>query len=229
MYCQKCGKQIADGSEYCPECGASTVQPATGASGRPMQPSFSSVSSTSQPKKKKTGLWIALGIVAVIIIAVAVSGGKGSSSMPASAGATASGTAQPKAGMDKVYAVSEAASVDGCNMVVNGVTKSNGTEYDTPQSGNEYVIVNVTISNSGKENLAYNPFYFKMQNSQGQITDMSFSSINQDTALNSGELAPGGTVTGTVVFEQPANDAGLVLQYQDNVFADGTKLQFKCS
>jgi len=229
LYCQKCGKQIADGSEYCPECGASTAQPTMGASGRPMQPSFSSVSSASQPKKKKMGLWITLGVIAVIIIAVAVGGGKGTSSMPAPAGATITTTAQPTADSDKVYTVSEAASIAGCNMVVNGVTKSNGTEYDTPQSGNEYVIVNVTISNSGKENLAYNPFYFKMQNSKGQITDTAFASVNQDTALNSGELAPGGSVTGTVVFEQPVNDAGLILQYQDNVFADGTKLQFKCS
>ena len=116
LYCQKCGKQIADGSEYCPECGASTAQPTMGASGRPMQPSFSSVSSASQPKKKKTGLWITLGVIAVIIIAVAVGGGKGTSSMPAPAGATITTTAQPTADSDKVYTVSEAASIAGCNM-----------------------------------------------------------------------------------------------------------------
>ena len=195
---------------------------------------MTSVSHADTPKKKKTALWIVLGVVAVIIIFAIVGGGKegsGKTSGTTAAGSSSAAVQAPaaKADANTVYAVGEAASIDGCNMVVNAVTKSNGTEYDTPKSGNEYVIVSITISNSGKSNLDYNPFYFKMQNSQGQITDMSFTTVDQDTTLSSGELAPGGSVTGTIAFEQPANDPGLVLQYQDEVFADGTKLQFKCS
>ena len=143
---------------------------------------------------------------------------------------TSGSSASPAADTDAIYAIGQAANVDGCEMTVTNVEKSTGGEYDKPQSdANEFVIVTVSIANKGKKNLPYNPFYFKMQNSQGQITDTTFTTVAQSTALNSGELAPGGTVSGTVVFEQPKDDAGLVLQYQDNAFADGSKLQFKCS
>ena len=221
MYCQKCGAEMPDGSKVCPKCGAQQgVQ------------SSATTATIEKPKKKKIGLWIALGIVAIIIIAAVVGGGKDDNSTTTSGanGAKAATTEQTAADEDTVYAIGQAANIDGCEMTVTNVEKSAGGEYDKPQSeANEFVIVTVSIANSGKKNLPYNPFYFKMQNSQGQITDTTFTTVDQSTALNSGELAPGGSVSGTIAFEQPKDDAGLVLQYQDNVFADGTKLQFKCS
>ncbi|MEA4896166.1 MAG: Ltp family lipoprotein [Oscillospiraceae bacterium] len=68
MYCQNCGKQIPDGSTSCAECGASQV-----ATAQPMQ--FSAPPIASKPKKKKTALWIVLGIVVLIIIIAIATGG----------------------------------------------------------------------------------------------------------------------------------------------------------
>ncbi|WP_370659637.1 hypothetical protein [Clostridium tyrobutyricum] len=50
-----------------------------------------------------------------------------------------------------------------------------------------------------------------MQNSKGQIEDETFSNVNEDTALKSGELAPGGEVEGTVVFEEIVGDKRMLL------------------
>ncbi len=225
MYCQNCGKQIPDGSTFCTECGASQV-----ATSQPMQ--FSAPPIATKPKKKKkTALWIILGIVAFIVIIAIATGGNDKGPSTSGSGSSNSATPQStKAPKDEIYSVGQAANVDDCEMTLTTVEKSAGGEYDKPQKdGCEFVIVTVTIKNNGKDNLSYNPFYFKMQNSQGQITDMTFTTIDQSTALNSGDLAPGGSVSGTVVFEEPKDDTGLILQYQDNVFADGTKLQFKCS
>lgn len=186
-----------------------------------------------EQKKKKTVLkkwwfWVIVAVVLIIIIA-AVSGGGSKNGTAVSS----SSSAEPKTSTalaDEVYAVGQTASIDNCEMTVTNVKKSAGGEYDKPQKdGSEFVIVSVTIKNDGKDNLAYNPYYFKMKNSQGQITDTTFTTVDQSTALNSGDLASGGSVSGTIVFEEPKNDAGLILQYQDNVFADGTLLQFKCS
>ena len=48
---------------------------------------------------------------------------------------------------------------------------------------------------------------------------MTFTTIDQDTALQSGELIPGGKVSGTITFEQPKDDTGLVLIYSDSIWS----------
>lgn len=104
-------------------------------------------------------------------------------------------------------------------ITVTKVQKSQGTQYDKPKSGKEFVIVYVTIENKGSSNLSYNPYYFKMQNSQGQQESRTFTIVDNDTSLQSGELIPGGKVSGTIVFEQPKGDTGLVLIYNDSIWS----------
>lgn len=58
-----------------------------------------------------------------------------------------------------------------------------------------------------------------MQNSQDQITDSAFTTIDSDTSLSSGNLASGGEITGTISFEQPIDDEGLILKYSANIFS----------
>jgi hypothetical protein len=113
-----------------------------------------------------------------------------------------------------VYAVGEAVQLGDNVLTVTEVVKSSGDEFDSPKSGHEYVIVHVTIDNAGDENISYNAFNFKMANSQGQIVDQAFTIVDSDTSLGSGELAPGGTVSGTISFEQPADDPELQLQFE---------------
>ena len=129
-------------------------------------------------------------------------------------------TPQAKAN-DKVYKVGDVIQVnDDTKLTVNEVTKSSGGEFDKPKDGYEYVIVKITIENTGSSNISYNPFDFTMQNSQGQISDIALTTVDQDTSLPSGKLAPGGKVTGTIPFEQPINDPLLQLQYKPDYFSD---------
>lgn len=167
---------------------------------------------------------IALAVVSAILTGCGTASG-GTASVVSKSSGSASAAAS------KIYNVGETLKISDTEMTVTKVDKSQGTnEYDKPDKpNNEYVIVTVSIKNDGKNQLSYNPYYFKMQNSQGQITDNTYTTIDQSTRLNSGNLTAGGSVTGTVTFEEPINDSGLVLQYQDNVFAKGTKLQFKIS
>lgn len=107
-------------------------------------------------------------------------------------------------------------------LTVTKVEKSAGGDFDKPKDGHEYVIVTVEINNAGDENISYNPFDFKMSNSQGQIVDQAFTTVDTNTALQSGELAPGGKVSGTIAFEQPAGDTNLQLQYTPSFWSDKT-------
>ncbi|MFZ3580000.1 DUF4352 domain-containing protein [Virgibacillus sp. DJP39] len=123
---------------------------------------------------------------------------------------------------DKVFAVGDSIKKEGKVLTVTGVERSQGTEYDTPDKGKEYMVVTVDIKNKGDKNISYNPFNYSMQNAQGQITDQAFSMIDEETHLDSGELIPGGNVSGTMVFQVPADSTNkdLILLMKDNMFSD---------
>lgn len=130
---------------------------------------------------------------------------------------------------NKVFNKGDTVKYGDCQLTVTKVEKSQGEDYHKAKSGKEFVIVTVKIKNTGKKTLDYNPLYFQMQNSKGQLDNVTYITINQDTELESGKLTSGGEVEGSVVFEEPKDDEKLVLQYQDNFFADGAKIMIKCS
>ena len=103
---------------------------------------------------------------------------------------------------------------------VNSIEKSMGNEWFSPKEGKEFVIVNVTIKNAGDKEMNYNSGEFKMQNSQGEIVDISITTLDKDTHLSYGKLAPGGETTGTMIFEQPIDDNDLTLRYTVELFGD---------
>jgi len=53
---------------------------------------------------------------------------------------------------------------------------------------------------------------------------MTFTTINQDTELSSGELIPGGKVSGTITFETKKGDNNLALIY-NNSFLSSKELK----
>lgn len=120
---------------------------------------------------------------------------------------------------EKIYSIGEEAVLNSSVITVTDVKKSSGDKWNKPDSGKEYVIVYVTIKNRGKRNMSYSQYDFKMQNNNGQIDTHSWVSLDTDTRLNSGELASGGNVSGTIIFEEPIDDAGLILLYSDNIFS----------
>lgn len=112
-------------------------------------------------------------------------------------------------------------------LTVTNVEKSKGNDWDYPQQGKEFVIVHVEIENAGDTNsVYYTPLDFTMQNSNGQVTDITFTTVDANTALGSGELIPGGKVVGTVTFEQPIGDENLILLYSPNFWSD-SKIKVK--
>lgn len=197
--CKTCSNEIASSAKSCPSCGAKN----------------------KKPIYKKWWVWV----LAVIVVA-GIAGGAGndeSSNGGSESNNTASGGQTNDKKSEEVkefYAVGEEVKLGDNVLIVNSVEKSSGSEWDKPKDGMEYVVVNVTIKNGGSSEISYNPFDFQMQNSQGQITDQAFTTINTDSALSSGNLAGGGQVSGTIAFEQPAGDEALVLKYKANMFSN---------
>lgn len=205
--CKACGKEIARGVNKCPNCGKD-------------QRNFL--------MKHK----IITGIVALIIlgnIGSAMNGSKNGAittvdnSKSTSTTDTVTVTKSTKTSNPVVkdfYAINEDVKLNDAIIKVTKIEKSDGSDFDKPKNGMEFVIVTVSIRNSGTGEITYNPFDFKMQNSKGQITDEGFTTINTDTQLNNGSLASGGNISGSIAFEQPKGDNGLILKYKGNMFSN---------
>lgn len=226
IFCTKCGAENPETNNFCQQCGV------------PLKAEAAPVIAQPQPaiqKKKLRGWQIALivigSVLVLFILGSALRSGSNPDAAVASVSSQAATQAQAKANApaNKTYAVGETAKINDLEMTLTKVEKSSGSDYDKPKDGHEFVIVTVKLHNTGSGTISYNPLYFKMQNSQGQINDETFSVVDQNTALQSGDLAPGGTVSGSVVFEEPKDDGNLVLKYQDDILSNGAKLQFRAN
>ncbi|OGK41025.1 hypothetical protein A3A46_03690, partial [Candidatus Roizmanbacteria bacterium RIFCSPLOWO2_01_FULL_37_13] len=90
-------------------------------------------------------------------------------------------------------------------------------QYQSAKAGKEYIVVNVTIKNGGTSEISYNPFDFKVQNSNGAQEDQSFAVL--DDPLRLGTLIGGGNVTGSIPFEVTQGDTNLKLIFQPSVWS----------
>lgn len=151
-------------------------------------------------KKKKGGCvkWGAIIVGALIVIGILASifgGGDDSStdSQGSGSGETQTGneTAQVEEGTD--LALGQAFTTrDGMDIVVNNFGVISG-----PLGQN--ACADVTYTNNGDEQTSFQGYWdWKVQNPAGVITDPTFTGDNN---LSSGELAPGGTVSGSVCFD----------------------------
>lgn len=201
--CKACSKDIAKGVNKCPHCGKD-------------QRNF------FMKHKIITGI---LALIVLGAIGSALGGNNADNTTNTDSGKSvatsdSNKTETKKEEIKEFYAVNEEVKLNDAIVKVTNVEKSNGSEFDKAKDGMEYVIVTVSIKNDGKNEISYNPFDFEMQNSKGQITNQTFTIINKDTSLNSGNLAAGGEVSGTIAFEQPQNDNALVLKYKGNLFSN---------
>ena len=106
------------------------------------------------------------------------------------------------------FKVAEVVKLGEREFVVNSSKRTKEINaYTTANRGKELVIVNVTIRNQGSQEISFNSFDFKMQDANGVQTSAHASSYSLPDALNSGSLASGGKVTGSLVFEIPEGDA----------------------
>ena len=118
------------------------------------------------------------------------------------------------------FSINETVVFEDVHYTVTNVEYSNGSEYDTPADGKNYVIVTLKIENKSDEKISYNTYDWKMINSQGQEDDETFTTISNDTGLSSGDLAAGGTKTGTLVYEESKDESSLKLLYYSNSLFD---------
>lgn len=190
--CKSCQSEIDDKAKKCPHCQADQ----RGWFGR--HPIL-------------TGI---LGLVIFFVVVGAI-GGSGNKNSNQTITTTTTNNSSPTPSSDQpkdvTPKVGDVTKLGDREFTVNSVRRSKGFDYNTPKAGKEFVIVNVTIRNLGKDEVSYNPFDFKVQDANGAQESYTFASL--DDSLNLGTLAPEGKVTGSMPFQVPVGDeAKLIFQ-----------------
>lgn len=162
-------------------------------------------------------VWVWIGILVLIGII-------GSAAAPKETPKVSNGGSSSESGSSEAttFKPGDTIEFDGKKVTVAAAQRnwSTGNQYITPDSGNEFVKVQVTIENNSSSQASYNTFDWKMQDSKGVIKDVASVAYGVDGALNSGQLAPKGKVAGFLVFEVPSGDTGLTLRYSPSFWSD---------
>ncbi len=119
----------------------------------------------------------------------------------------------------KEYKVGDSIAIDGEELTVTEVKRNykTGKEYYKPDSGNEFVKINVTIKNNSGDAISVSPNEFKIIDSNGVYHDINYILSNP---LASTELANGGNISGSITFEVPKDDTSLTLIYSPSYHSD---------
>jgi Domain of unknown function (DUF4352) len=102
---------------------------------------------------------------------------------------------------------------DGWKVTVTKWEEQGGGILATPKPGTRFVAVTVRYDNGTPKEGSFNAFDWNLQDSAGVRHTVSIFAGDRTDTLNSGNLAPGGFVTGTVQFEVPVGDVKLEMLY----------------
>lgn len=183
----------------------STPQQPQGDPGQPYIPQGYELAKKKKPFYQRLGCIIPLAIVLLLIVIIAVNTG-GSDDSSNSSGSSSSNT-DTGTGQDDSAAVEAEEKTE----FQPGETYTGGKGLDVTLAsfqatssalGSELACGQVTYANNSDEQVSFSGAWdWKAQNPAGVITDPTFSGGDD---LSSGELAPGGTVSGSVCFDGAA-------------------------
>ncbi len=190
----------------------------------------------SAPKKKSGALkWVLitlgvvllLGIGACAIISNAVNSAvKQTTTGTISTSSTPGNTSSSPA---KIGKLGDTITVDSVSCTFATVKTLAADDFVKSKAGNQFIVVHVKIHNGNTQQATYNPFDFHAKSGAGNITneEVAPSTYTANDTLNSGQLDPGGTVEGDIVFQVPVGDHNAELTWQPNFFGNSTQNAWK--
>lgn len=131
---------------------------------------------------------------------------------------------ESKSAEQAIPKIGEVTKVGDVEYIVNSksVSQNVGGEYGKTANGS-YLILNVTVKNSGKKSITVTNDFFKLLKGDTEYETDSVAGMyaNEEGKFFLSELNPENSITGNVVFDlnsETANAPGLVLQVQTGVW-----------
>ena len=82
-----------------------------------------------------------------------------------------------------------------------------------PETGNQFTLMNITLTNKGSQPLSINMGYFQAEDSNGVRRNARYTPQLPNPFPNVGSVAPGGEVTSNLAVEAPQGEPVLKLVY----------------
>ncbi|WEV45799.1 DUF4352 domain-containing protein [Streptococcaceae bacterium ESL0687] len=178
-----------------------------------------------KPFYKKVWFW------AIVVILIFIIGGSLGTSKAKKVEDGSSTASSEKKSEQTTFKIGDVVEHNNVQFKVNSVEYSSGTKYSKPKEGNQYVIVNITITNKGDDTIDYNPYDFKLDSNGNQtnLTEFVMADSGEqfvNDSLNSGSLAKDGSVTGSLIGQAKVGDKYKLL-YNGNMFSNKSKITFE--
>lgn len=125
-----------------------------------------------------------------------------------------------------VYDPGDTIEYEQTRLTVNSVRTSIGSEYITPDSGNEFVVIDITVENTGSDELNVSTLLqLALKDDAGRTYDTSLtaSSTLDRQFSQSAPIQPGRQRRGEIAFEAPQGRTPLYLVMDFEIFTEGDK------
>lgn len=157
-----------------------------------------------------------LGVLALVIMACGSSANAGTSVGTNGNSTTTSGSSSS----NKHFKVGDQVKIgDNFIVTINSFKTNPGDEFDQPKSGNEFVVVDLTIKNVGSDEQDISTILqCTLKDSTGQKYNETF--ISNLTAPD-GKLAAGDLVKGQVAYEVPKAQHDFTFDFEADIISSG--------
>lgn len=176
--------------------------------------------SVQKGEKEKKAIWKKWWFWLIIVVLIIIGANSGEGDTKTSTTANNSGSTNQTVETKKDYKTGDTIQLKNHTLTVNSVNKNykSGNQFDKPQnSANSFVVVNVTLNNTGNDDLSANQFGFKLEDETGVQRNTTIVTTVAD-ALQSVTLSKGGKLTGNLVFEAKTGSSILKLHYEGGIF-----------
>lgn len=137
-------------------------------------------------------------------------------------------TVEPPASIEgetsqQTYNVGDVIQIGTVTLTVNGVSNPAGDQFNKPNAGNKFLIVDLTIENKGASAISISTLLqMSLKDPSGQKYNDDFSaSMASGGGSPDGEIVPGEKLRGQVGFQVPENVTGLVFVFDADLSGSG--------
>ncbi|MBX0285862.1 DUF4352 domain-containing protein [Haloarcula salinisoli] len=129
-----------------------------------------------------------------------------------------------------VYDLGDTVAYEDTELTVNSVWTSMGSDYFTPDAGNEFVVIDITVANTGSEELTVSTLLqLSLKSEAGRSYDTSFvgSSVLDREFSQGTPIQPDSKRRGEIAFEAPRGLSPLYLVMDFDYLAEGDRTFFE--
>ena len=201
----------------------------------------------NETKKKNGGKakWIVLAVVLVIIIGAVAGGGSDKPKKAADTGSDTTKTETKEAASEKddtsdqadseetetekdTFGIGEVAEMNDVQVTMVNYTESEGSEYNKPSEGNEFVLVEFEIANNSDSEMTVSSLASFEAYADDYALNYSLNAAvdNQDANQLDGTIAAGKKMNGVIGYEVPKDWKNLEIHFTDNVWSSN-KFKFE--